>query len=147
VRPGHGGLLGAFARNWMAAPILTAQSGRPFNLLSGFDNLGDGHPATKRPIGLGRNTGRGPAYVSADLRVSRRFPIPGRENVFFEAIGEGFNLANRANFRTLNNIVGSAPLSALPNPARGFRGPTSAPLAFTSAHDARQFQIGLRLRY
>ncbi|MFB3826140.1 MAG: carboxypeptidase regulatory-like domain-containing protein [Bryobacteraceae bacterium] len=129
------------------SPILSANSGRPFNLLAGFDNLGDRHTTTHRPFGAGRNIGRGPGYVSADLRVSRRFGfgVDGKRYVQFTA--EGFNLLNRTNFRTVNNTVGEVRLSDLPQPIAGRRGAPTTPFAFTSAFDPRQFQLGLKIGF
>jgi hypothetical protein len=115
-------------------------------VLTGVDNLGDRHPNTHRPLRAGRNIGEGPAYFSMDLRLSRRFAI-GSENRNIEFIAEGFNLANRTNFRTLNNTVGNVTVEQLPNPLRGVRGIPTMPLAFTSAFDPRQFQFGLKINY
>src|SRR5262249_7766659 len=45
------------SKGWTIAPIVHAESSRPFNVLTGVDNLGDGQVYTHRPLGLGRNTG------------------------------------------------------------------------------------------
>jgi hypothetical protein len=129
------------------SPILVTSSGRPFNVVAGFDNMGDRHPTTHRPYGAGRNIGHGPNYLTADLRMARRFPLnrDGRRDVEFTA--EGFNLLNRTNFRNVNNSVGSLPLSSLPAVIQGVRGNPTAPLSFTSAFDARQFQLGLKVHF
>lgn len=133
--------------DFLVAPIVIASSGRPFNLLTGFDNLGDNHPTTHRPFGAGRNIGRGPDYFSIDLRLARRFPFgaEGRRNV--EVTAEGFNLLNRTNFKNVNNTVGSLQLADLGNPIQGRRGNPIAPLSFTSAFDPRQFQFGLKINF
>lgn len=138
---------GRALRDFTLAPIIIASSGRPFNILTGFDNLGDNHPTTHRPWGAGRDIGRGPNYFTFDLRLARRFPFgaEGRRNVEFTA--EAFNLLNRTNFKSLNNVVGSLPLSALPNPIAGHAGNPTDPLAFTSAFDPRQFQFGLKVNF
>ena len=129
------------------SPILTASSGRPFNLLAGFDNLGDRHPTTHRPFGAGRNIGRGPGYFSADLRISRRFAFgtDGKRGV--EVTAEGFNLLNRTNFKSVNSSVGSLALAQLPSPIVGRAGNPTAPLSFTAAFAARQFQLGLKISF
>src|SRR5262249_39284131 len=57
------------ARDWLLSPIVVAQSGRPFNLLLGFDANGDGRSQSDRPGQAGRNTGRGDAYYSFDMRL------------------------------------------------------------------------------
>jgi hypothetical protein len=154
-------LLGGFT----LSPVVVASSGRPFNVLLGYDNVNDRHPNTHRPRGAGRNIGHGPDLFTTDLRVSRRFRVPNRERLSLELIGEAFNLLNRTNFRTVNNVVGcigaaTGPFSApdytgctaggvenLPRPLVGRRLFPTEPLAFTSTFDPRQFQFGLRLTF
>jgi hypothetical protein len=133
-------------RDFTLSPILDANSGRPFNLLTGFDNFGDRHATNHRPFGAGRNIGRGPRYFSADLRLARRFPFAeGRRSV--EVIAEGFNLLNRTNFKSVNSVVGSLSLAQLPSPIVGRAGSPTAPLSFTAAFPARQFQLGLKINF
>ncbi|WP_321476105.1 carboxypeptidase regulatory-like domain-containing protein [uncultured Paludibaculum sp.] len=142
--PAHNYLLAG----WSLAPIFQANSGRPFNLLAGVDVNGDNYTTNDRPFPAGRDIGRGPSYVSFDLRLSRRFRLGQAEHRTLEFLAEGFNLANHTNFRTVNNTVGAVPLSAVPRPIAGIKGaaPTT-PLAFTSAFDPRQFQFGLKLSF
>jgi Carboxypeptidase regulatory-like domain len=147
------------ARDWLLAPIVVAQSGRPFNLLLGFDANNDGNPQSDRPGQAGRNTGRGEAFYSFDLRLARRFFV--KESRFVEISVEGFNIFNRTNFQGVNNIIGGAcvgnglpaPCAAGATPLTDFdlRGradqmPTS-PLGFTSAADPRQLQLGVRFNF
>jgi hypothetical protein len=148
------------ARNWLLAPIVVAQSGRPFNLLLGFDANNDGNPQSDRPGQAGRNTGRGEAFYSFDMRLARRFFV--KESRFVEFTVEGFNLFNRTNFQGINNIIGGACVDSngLPTPCtagatpltnfnlrgRADQKPTS-PLGFTSAYDPRQLQFGVRLNF
>jgi hypothetical protein len=133
-------------RDFTLAPIVQANSGRPFNTLTGSDIFGDNHPTTHRPFGAGRNLGRGPNFFTTSLRVARRFRFgEGRHNVEFTA--EGFNLMNRTNFKSVNNVVGAVPLSQLPNPIVGHAGNPTEPLAYTAAYDARQFQLGLKINW
>ncbi len=132
---------------WTLAPIFVYNSWRPFNVLTGFDAQGDTYVNTKRPAGLGRNMGQGPDSAAFDLRLSRRFGFGAREGQAVEFIAEGFNLLNRTNFRSVNNIVGDVPISALPGPIVGNRGPAATPLAYTSALNSRQFQIGLKIHW
>jgi hypothetical protein len=136
----------SFLGGWVLSPIFTATSGRPFNVLTGVDNMGDRRVNTHRPLGAGRNIGRGPAYQSLDFRMSRRFAL-GRESRNLEFIAEGFNLLNKTNFRSLNNVVGNVTVNDLPAEIVGFRGLPSDPLAFTSAFDPRQFQLGLKINF
>lgn len=140
--PAANSLLGG----WVVSPIFIANSGRPFNVLTGVDNMGDRRVNTHRPLRAGRNIGMGPSYYSADLRLSRRFAL-GSEHRTLEFIAEGFNLLNRTNFRTVNNVVGNITVEQLPAPLEGFRGSPTEPLAFTSAFDPRQFQFGLKLNF
>jgi hypothetical protein len=134
-------------RNFTMAPIVSANSGRPFNILTGYDNVGDYHPTTHRPFGAGRNIGHGPAYFSADFRLARRFQLGADTRRNLELTAEVFNILNHTNFKSINNIVGDLTLAQLPTPITGFRGGTTDPLAFTSAYDPRQFQLGLKINY
>lgn len=132
-------------KDWSVAPIFIYSSWRPFNVLTGVDNQGDTYVNTKRPATLGRNMGQGPNFASVDLRLSRRFRFGSRENRAIEFLAEGFNLLNRTNFRTVNNIVGDVPVSTLPNPIVANRSSASTPLAYTSSLEARQFQFGFKI--
>ncbi len=131
---------------FLFSPIVIASSGRPFNILTGFDNLGDRHSTTHRPVHAGRNIGKGPDYVTLDARVSKRIALGG-EHRNLEFVAEGFNLLNRTNFRTANNTVGDVRLQDLPSPLVGRRGSPTEPLSFTSAFDPRQFQLGVKLNF
>jgi hypothetical protein len=64
-----------------------------------------------------------------------------------EFTAEAFNLLNRTNFRTINNVVGDVPYATLGAPIVGNRNPASTPLAFTSTQNQRQFQLGLKLYF
>lgn len=157
---GRGSLLAKALANFMAAPSFTATGGRPFNLLTGFDNYGDRHAAHHRPFGAGRNIGRGPELAAFDLRISKLFRLPSSERVQLEVTAEVFNLFNRTNFKSVNNTVGNVRLEGLnlTDSATGTstneghligrrdRLPTQ-PLGFTSAFDPRQFQFGMKLLF
>jgi hypothetical protein len=112
--------------------IFTYSSRLPFNVLLGTDRNLDTN-FNDRPLGVGRNTGKGFDFASLDLRVSRRFAVTERFKI--DAIAEGFNLLNRANLQIPNNTFGPGPL---PRPTFG---------AATAASDPRQIQFGLRLSY
>jgi hypothetical protein len=73
-----------------------------------------------------------------------------------QLIAEGFNIFNRLNYASVNNIVG--PSLGLPTTIGGQGFTTfnvkgsaqpfiSNPLAFTSAYPARQLQLGLRANF
>jgi hypothetical protein len=119
-------------RGFQLSYIFTYASRLPFNILTGNDRNLDTNN-NDRPVGVGRNTGRGFDFASLDLRLSRRFRLT--ERIGLEALAEGFNLFNRANFAIPNNTfgTGTTPLASFGQP--------------TAAFDPRQFQIGLRLSY
>jgi Carboxypeptidase regulatory-like domain len=146
------------------APIFNYHSGHPFNLLAGTEVNGDNHTTNERPIGAPRDTGLGPNYIDFDTRLSWRHKLGERASLQFTA--EGFNIANRTNFASVNNEVN--PLFALPTSApwfgqgnttfnvHGIRPGTivngqaatpSTPLAFTSAFPKRQIQLGVRFSF
>ncbi len=137
-----------------ASPILKYNSGHPFNLLSGEATNGDNHPTNGRPIGGPRNSGLGPNYVDADMRLTWRHKLGETSN--FQLTAEGFNLANRTNYASVNNEVG--PLFAIPTALGGAGSTTfnvhgssaispSQALGFTSAFPKRDVQLGIRFDF
>lgn len=149
----------AFLKDFVFAPIFTMGSGRPFNLLIGFDTDGDSRLYNDRPAGAGRNTGRGEAYYTFDMRLARRFFA--KEQRFLELTFEAFNLFNTVNYNGINNVVGTECVAnfatnprcagasnVIPIAARGNENvsPTS-PLGFTSSAPARQLQFGIRYNF
>lgn len=144
----------AFLTGFTLSPIVRYNSGHPFNLLAGADVNGDRHSTNDRPIGAGRNTGRGPNYADFDLRLARTIKLG--EKAGLQLVAEGFNLLNRTNFASVNNVVG--PGFGLPLSAGGAGSTTfnvtgtsaiqpSLPLGFTSAFPKREIQLGLRLSF
>jgi hypothetical protein len=126
------------------SPIVSHNSGHPFNLLAGSDINGDGHFTNDRPPGSGRNTGVGPDYTTVDLRFGRAFKFGEKTSLQFTA--EGFNVTNRTNYASVNNIVGST--FAPPFNVHGSSSLSpSQPLGFTSAFPKREIQLGLRLSF
>ena len=148
------GTKGGILSGLQFSPIFRYNSGHPFNLLAGTDVNGDRHSTNDRPIGVARNTGLGPDFASFDARITKRFRLTERSDL--QIIAEGFNLLNRTNFASVNNVV--SPNFLLP-PAFGGLGnltanvhgssalPPSAPLGFTSAFPVRQLQLGVRLAF
>ncbi len=112
--------------------IFTYGSRLPFNVLLGTDRNLDTNN-NDRPLGVGRNTGRGFDFASLDLRASKRFKLT--ERVDLQLIAEGFNILNRANFGVPNNTFGSGA-----NPLPSFGQPTQA-------FDPRQFQFGMKVSF
>ena len=119
-------------RGFQLSYIVTYASRLPFNVLLGSDRNFDTNN-NDRPVGVGRNTGRGFDFASFDMRLSRRFRI--NERVALDLLAEGFNLFNRANFGVPNNTFGSGttPLATFGQP--------------TAAFDPRQLQFGLKLSF
>jgi Carboxypeptidase regulatory-like domain/TonB dependent receptor len=140
------------------SPIFTYHSGLPFNLLAGGEVNGDNHTTNQRPIGDPRDTGLGPNFVDFDMRLSWRHKLGERASMTLTA--EGFNIANRTNFASVNNEVsplfGFQPGFTTFN-VHGIRSGTvladgetvtpSTPLAFTSAFPKRQVQLGIRFAF
>jgi hypothetical protein len=136
--------MGEILSGMTLAPILSLSSGHPFNLLMGFDANGDTQANTDRPGNVGRNTGIGPGYASFSLRLAKEFILS--ESMRIEAIADAFNLFNRVNFSGVNNVVGNMAIANVR--VEGDRTlPPSAPLAFTSAADPRQIQLGLKFKW
>ncbi len=107
-------------------------SALPFNIVTGADRNFD-TSTNDRPVGVGRNTGKGFDFKSFDLRLSRRIRFT--EQAGLEVIAEGFNLFNRSNFQLPNNTFGQG-VTPLPSFGRP-----------TAAADPRQVQFGLRLNF
>lgn len=125
------------------APIVRYNSSHPFNLLAGTDVNGDRHSTNDRPLGVGRNTGIGPNYFDIDMRLSRQIKL--NETASVQLMLEGFNLLNRTNFASVNNVVGVTAPSF--NPVGSSTLSPSQPLGFTSALAKRQLQLGVRLTF
>jgi hypothetical protein len=144
---------GPILSGFQLAPIVRYNSGHPFNLLAGADVNGDRHSTNDRPIGAARNTGEGPDFADFDMRITRRFKLGEHANL--QLLAEGFNLFNRVNYASVNNIVG--PTFGLTPGFTTFNvqgvkvDPTTqslaTPLAFTSAFPMRQLQFGVRLGF
>jgi hypothetical protein len=140
------------------APIFEAHSGHPFNLLAGGEVNGNNHITNERPIGAPRDTGLGPDYIDFDMRLSWQHKLGEKMNLQFTA--EGFNIANRTNYASVNNEVsplfgfepgfttfnvrGMKPGTALPG---GGTSTSSTPLGFTSAFPMREVQLGVRFTF
>jgi hypothetical protein len=104
-------------------------SAPPFNVQTGTDRNNDTN-VNDRPVGLGRNTGKGFDAATVDLRVSRVLQLAGSQRL--TVIVDAFNVLNRSNFLIPNNVFGPG---TVPRP--NFGQPTAA-------SDPRQFQLGVR---
>jgi hypothetical protein len=116
--------------------VAVAASGLPVNPITGRDNNGDSY-TVDRPIGLGRNSFRGPAQVNLDVAAAKQFRMTRTWRV--EARIEVFNALNRDNFLRVNNIYGEGPA-----PLPTFLAPVAG---ITNTDPARQIQFGLRLMF
>jgi hypothetical protein len=140
---------GRILSGFQLSPVIRYNSGHPFNLLAGTDVNGDRHSTNDRPVGAARNTGLGPDFTAFDMRITRRIKMGERANL--QLLVEGFNLFNRTNFASVNNVVG--PRFDLTQGFTSFNvsgsasRPANAPLGFTSAFPMRQLQLGLRLGF
>ncbi len=148
----------AILSGFQLAPIFTYTSGHPFNLLAGGEVNGDNHTTNERPIGAPRDSGLGPNLIDLDMRATWQHKLS--EKVNLQITAEGFNLANRTNFASVNNEVsplfgfqpgfttfnvhGIRPGSAL---LGGGGATSSTPLAFTSDLPKREIQLGVRLNF
>ena len=116
------------------APILTLESGRPVNPLTGLDsNQSHAFPLSARPLVLDRNSLNTPALATMDFRVLKYFPFGGVKRL--DVVAEFFNLFNSANVSQINPVFGSD-LTPMP----GFR----QPIAGTGA---RQIQFSLDFEF
>ena len=131
-RVSHAARLRRALEDFQLSYIFSYASRLPFNPLTGNDRNFDTN-FNDRPVGMGRNTGRGFDSATLDLRLSRKFRFTDRLQL--EAIAEGFNVLNRSNFQIPNNTFGTGqtPLTTFGRP--------------TAASDPRQIQFGLRLSF
>jgi Carboxypeptidase regulatory-like domain len=126
------------------APIVSYNSGHPFNLLAGSDINGDGHFTNDRPPSAPRNSGLGPNYADLDMRLSKAIKF--RNEYSLNLTAEGFNIANRTNYASVNNIVGATFAPSFNVHGTATLSP-SQPLGFTAADAKREIQLGLRLAF
>jgi len=126
------------------SPIVSYNSGHPFNLLAGADINGDNHFTNDRPPGAPRNSGLGPNYATFDMRLSRIFKLGEQSRLRFTA--EGFNITNRTNYASVNNIVGAAFAPSFNVHGTASLSP-SQPLGFTAALPKREVQLGIRFDF
>jgi hypothetical protein len=109
----------------VASTCLT-NSGAPFAI-----------PGVTPPAGcdgnLGRNAFTEPGFFQVDLRVSKAIPLG--ERLHLDLIADGFNLFNRLNILSVNQLC---------DPTAGATCFAGQP---TASYDARQFQFALKLTW
>jgi len=99
-------------------PIVTLESGRPEDPLTGFDsNFSLAFPPSARPTGYPRNSLRTPAQSNIDFRVLKYFPVT--KTAHLDLVAEAFNLLNHTNITRINPVDGAGFLQPLATaPAR-----------------------------
>lgn len=142
---------------WTLAPRLRLASGRPFSYSAFGASTADGRnngnlngDASDADRVLGRNSGIGPGWVGADLRLSRSFFLG--ESRRLEVVVECFNILNHPNFITPNNIPvfevknGTQLHYRASNPVLT-GGKAFNSLSYVEATDPRQFQVALKFSF
>jgi hypothetical protein len=105
-------LMGALVlpRAFQMGLVLSAISGAPFSITSGFDDNGD-TVANDRPPGVTRNTGRGPRTVQLDLRFAKTFNVAplrgGNKRDSFDLMVDVFNALNHTNITSIVGVLSS----------------------------------------
>lgn len=128
--------------------IVLANSGENFNITTADINR-DGVLGPDRPVGVGRNTGRLPAFVGVDARYSRIFRL--RERLSFEIYAEATNIFNEKQVAAYNNTVlsGNNVFTSLVNPLTGALRSALPDFGSQSAtwRDSRQLQFGAKIHF
>lgn len=127
---------------WQVSTIIQAQSGRVYSSRVNLDLNNDGNFSSDRAPGADRNTLRLPAFATADLRISKDFPIRS-ERVRAKFIAEAFNVTNRTNVTGRNATQFNLTLPSAANP-NFVAAPNAVFGAQTSAGDPRIFQLALK---
>ena len=123
----------AILGGWTFSGIYTARSGLPFTVTQSTNNVGAGATGLPNLVGdpegertvdswfnvgafelvpsgqfgdAGRNTLRGPRYLTFDTSLQRRFGLPGRADAVLR--WDVFNVTNRANFGLPNRTLPAA---------------------------------------
>src|SRR5437016_3432742 len=111
------------------APILTLESGRPLNPLTGLDsNQSHAFPLSARPLALGRNSLNTPALATMDFRILKYFPFGGVKRL--DVVAEFFNLFNSANVSQINPVFGSG-LTPIPEFRQSIAGTGARQIQFS----------------
>src|SRR5262252_993351 len=121
-----------------AGAILFGRTGFPYTGVVGVDSDGDGFQGTSsfsdRPASLTRNSFRYPATVTLDTSVAYDLKVAGSNRV--ELRLDVFNVLNRTNVSSLNNVIGLNP-----------QAPPATFGTITGVRDQRQAQVAVRYRF
>lgn len=96
-----------FLKDFQLSSIVTATSGRPYNLLAGvdLDRNGD-NPISDRPLingtPVGRNVGIAPGFTNVDIRLVRNITFKDRFRI--QGSLEGFNILNHTNISDIDRF-------------------------------------------
>ena len=120
----------ALFSNYTLSGIVQFQSGTPYSALVGGDPNNDGNRSNDRLPGTVRNQFTTPAVYQFDARLTRAIPLS--EQMRVRLILEAFNLFNRSNVATVNNIFF--------NYSGGANGVLTAPSFVTAFGTPRSFQ-------
>ncbi len=135
-------------RNFKFSMLNTLQNPRYYTILAGFDVNGDGFPFSDRVGDIGRNTYRGDASYTTDIRLQREFSL--RERLKAVASAEVFNLFNRPNVNAIDTVYGAAAFLG-PVPQKygdGITSPANPTFGSPSfVAPARQVQLAVRLNF
>jgi hypothetical protein len=138
----------ALLRNFKVSMLNSLQSPHYYTIYAGFDVNGDGFPFSDRVGDIGRNTYRGDASYTTDIRLQRVFNMG--ERIKAEASAEVFNLFNRPNVNAIDTVYGAATFAG-PMPQKfgdGITSPANPTFGTPSfVAPARQTQLAMRLNF
>lgn len=153
---GQGGIARHVLGGWVVSGIYTARSGRPFTVTQGNNNVGQGATGLPNAVGepegaktvegwydvsafeqvpsgtfgnAGRNTVRGPGWMTFDMSLQRRLPVGRRASATLR--WDVFNVFDRANLGLPDANIASA----------------TAGVISSLAGDARVMQFALRIQF
>ncbi|MFN2595584.1 MAG: TonB-dependent receptor domain-containing protein [Pyrinomonadaceae bacterium] len=143
----------AIFSDFTVSGIAQFQSGTPYSALVAGDPNNDGNRANDRLPGTARNQFTTPSVYQFDVRLTRAIPL--REQMRVRLILEAFNLFNRSNVATVNNIFfnysgGSAGVLTAPSfitafgTPRSFQSPASGTTTFVIP---RQLQLAIKFDF
>ncbi|MFN2530593.1 MAG: TonB-dependent receptor domain-containing protein [Pyrinomonadaceae bacterium] len=143
----------ALFSDYSFSSIAQFQSGSPYSALVGGDPNNDGNRSTDRLPGTVRNQFTTPSVYQFDVRLTRSIPIG--EKMRIRLIAEAFNIFNRSNVVTVNNIFfnysgGSAGTLSSPSAVtafgtpRSFASPASGTTTFATP---RQVQLAVKFDF